>query len=111
MVPEVYWITARSCTAGFGCEGFNGSALTNFSHGIVPGAGWVSRSRVARSFLTGNCRASRFTVGNALSMFTETMCSRARSSGIDVSLATAASQQMATRAAWSSKRWRSSRSV
>ena len=112
VVPDVYWITARSCTARpWGGDAASRGASSSFSQLIVPGAGWVSRSRVSRSFFTGRCRASRFTVGKALSRFTATMRCSGTSSGRAFSLGTATSQQIATRAAWSSKMCRSSRSV
>jgi len=73
VVPEVYWMTARSSTEGRGGSAAMRGALSSFSQDMVPGAGCVSFARVALSFFRGSCSARRFTVGNALRRLTATM--------------------------------------
>src|SRR5665647_2977120 len=73
VVPEVYWMAARSSTDGRGCSGSMGPWVSRSFQGMVPGAGPVSASRDSRRLFTGRYRARRLRVGNASRRLTETI--------------------------------------
>jgi len=111
VVPEVYWMTARSCTSGRGKRRLSGRCLISFSQLMVP---LVPLDKAARFFLsagTGSPSASCSLFGSALIRFTETTVAGRAYVGSSSRVWIAESRQMATRAPWSSKSRSSSGAV
>ncbi len=111
VVPEVYWMAARSVASGRGKSCFSGLDSSSFCHGIVFFTGAVNALRDFLAAGMGSRRASRLARGMARVRSTETIVLTARSAGNAWTLATTLSQTTATVAPWSSNWCRSSRSV
>src|SRR5690606_10665749 len=81
VVPDVYWMIARSSVCGPGVEVGRGADATSESQLIAPRTFVVRASRDARALATGSLSASRVSQGIAVVTSTETMLETARSSG------------------------------
>ena len=73
VVPEVYWIAARSCTSGRGCRRLIGRDETSFSQLMVPLVPLVNAFFLARRPGSGSRSANCRCRGNALSRLTATI--------------------------------------
>src|SRR5690606_32921565 len=88
VVPEVYWMIARSSVCGLGADAGRGADATSESQLIAPRTLVVSASREARALAIGSFSASRVNHGMAFVTSTETMLVTARSSGKSCTVST-----------------------
>lgn len=81
VVPDVYWMIARSSVPGCGCEAGIGAPATTDSQRTVPRTRSVSAARDSLAFATGSRSAKRVSAGMARVTSTDTSVETARSLG------------------------------
>gem|GEM_PF-3463805 len=111
VVPEVYWMIARSSVPGLGCDSGIGAAASNVSQATVPRTFSVNAARDSRAFATGSRRATRVRNGMALVTSTAMRFVTARSAGNSCTVETTLFHTIACFAPWSSNCLRNSRGV